>query len=206
MWDFAPSFCQFTLNLRSMQKPPPFGMILVSKEPDARATKGGYFYGNGGERMTRNLYRDSLIPPYMAYPRFLLDMDISETAKLVYVLLLDRARLSMQNDGWTDDQSHVFIYYTIQSLAEITHKGETSIKAALADLEQQDLIYRQRQGAGRPSKIFVRVPTTVQSENRPSGGMDIGPQTVGKPTRSNKQSNNNRKTIRNYDFEEGESL
>lgn len=26
--------------------------------------------------MTRNLYRDSLIPPYMAYPRFLLDMDI----------------------------------------------------------------------------------------------------------------------------------
>lgn len=156
--------------------------------------------------MTRNLYRDSLIPPYMAYPRFLLDMDISETAKLVYVLLLDRARLSMQNDGWTDDQGHVFIYYTIQSLAEITQKGETCIKAALADLEQQGLIYRQRQGAGRPSKIFVRVPTTVQSEKRPSGGTDTCPQTAGKTTRSNKQSNNNRKTIRNYDFEEGESL
>lgn len=156
--------------------------------------------------MTMNLYRDSLIPPYMAYPRFLLDMDISETAKLVYVLLLDRARLSMQNDGWTDDQGHVFIYYTIQSLAEITQKGETCIKAALADLEQQGLIYRQRQGAGRPSKIFVRVPTTVQSEKRPSGGTDTCPQTAGKTTRSNKQSNNNRKTIRNYDFEEGESL
>lgn len=156
--------------------------------------------------MTRNLYRDSLIPPYMAYPRFLLDMDISETARLVYVLLLDRARLSMQNDGWSDEQGHVFIYYTIQSLAEITHKGETSIKAALADLEQQDLIYRQRQGAGKPSKIYVRVPTTVQLENRPSGGTDSNPQTVGKPTRRNKQSNNNRKTIRNYDFEEGESL
>ena len=39
--------------------------------------------------MTRNLHKDSPIPPYMAYPRFLLTMDISETAKLVYVLLPD---------------------------------------------------------------------------------------------------------------------
>ena len=30
--------------------------------------------------MTRNLHKDSSIPPYMAYPRFLLAMDLSETA------------------------------------------------------------------------------------------------------------------------------
>ena len=42
--------------------------------------------------MTVKLRKDSQIPAYMAYPRFLLTMDISETAKLVYVLLLDRAR------------------------------------------------------------------------------------------------------------------
>lgn len=50
--------------------------------------------------MTHLLRKNSQIPAYMAYPRFLLTMDISETAKLVYVLLLDRARLSMKNDGW----------------------------------------------------------------------------------------------------------
>lgn len=40
--------------------------------------------------MTVKLRKDSQIPAYMAYPRFLLTMDISETAKLVYVLLLLR--------------------------------------------------------------------------------------------------------------------
>ena len=41
----------------------------------------------------RELTRDGKLPPYMAYPRFLLGMDLSETAKLVYVLLLARARI-----------------------------------------------------------------------------------------------------------------
>lgn len=43
--------------------------------------------------MTQFLIKDTLIPPYMAFPRFLLDMEqLSETAKILYVLLLDRAR------------------------------------------------------------------------------------------------------------------
>lgn len=48
--------------------------------------KGGLFYENGGERMTVKLRKDSQIPAYMAYPRFLLTMDISETAKLADVV------------------------------------------------------------------------------------------------------------------------
>ena len=51
--------------------------------------------------MTQFLIKDTLIPPYMAFPRFLLDMEqLSETAKILYVLLLDRARLSQKNEGW----------------------------------------------------------------------------------------------------------
>ena len=37
------------------------------------------------------------LPPYMAYPRFLLGMDLSETAKLVYVFLLERCVLIRVN-------------------------------------------------------------------------------------------------------------
>ena len=60
--------------------------------------------------MTQFLTQDSLIPPYMAFPRFLLDKEgLSETAKILYTILLDRTRLSQKNDGWTDDQGHVFI-------------------------------------------------------------------------------------------------
>lgn len=37
------------------------------------------------------------LPAYLPYPRFLLKMDISHTAKLLYALLLDRSTLSQKN-------------------------------------------------------------------------------------------------------------
>lgn len=113
--------------------------------------------------MTMKLRKDSQIPAYMAYPRFLLTMDISETAKLIYVLLLDRARLSMKNEGWEDEQGHVFIYYTIADLASASGRSEMTVKNALAALEQKNLISRKRQGAGLPSKIYVQVQTELVS-------------------------------------------
>ena len=45
--------------------------------------------------MTQFLTQDGPIPPYMAFPRFLLDKDgLNETAKILYTILFDRARLS----------------------------------------------------------------------------------------------------------------
>ena len=98
------------------------------------------------EHMTYFLKKDSYIPYYAAFPRFLFHMEISETAKLIYVLLLDRARLSMQNEAWQDDQGRVFIHYTIRSLAETIRMSEMTVKNALKVLEQRGLIYRRRQG------------------------------------------------------------
>ena len=152
--------------------------------------------------MTQFLQRDSQIPKYMAYPRFLLSAGLSETAKLVYVLLLDRARLSMKNEGWEDEQGHVFIYYTIADLAIASGKSEMTVKNALAALEQKNLISRKRQGAGLPSKIYVQ----VQTETCPTGWTSFKPQTDKKLSTSNKQRKMNEKPIRNYDYEEGDSL
>ena len=152
--------------------------------------------------MTQFLTCNSYIPPYMAYTRFLLNMELSETAKLVYVLLLDRARLSMKNDGWTDDRGRVFIYYTIEHLAQAIGKSEMTVKSALAALEQNHLIDRERQGAGKPSKIFVR----VQTENCPIRGTSTKPQMDRKLSGSNKQNKTKKKTYGNYVYEEGESL
>jgi len=49
-------------------------------------------------------------------------MEINETAKMLYIILLDRARLSQKNEGWSDTDGHVFIYFTIEALAEVLHK------------------------------------------------------------------------------------
>ena len=43
------------------------------------------------------------LPAYFPYPKFLLQMSLSHTARLTYVLLLDRMTLSQKN-GWMDVQ------------------------------------------------------------------------------------------------------
>ena len=62
-----------------------------------------------------------------AYPRFLLKMEISQTAKLLYSLLLDRSTLSQKNK-WLDDEGRIYIIYPIAEIAEILDKGSTTIK------------------------------------------------------------------------------
>lgn len=61
-------------------------------------------------------------------------MDISQTAKLLYALLLDRTTLSQRN-GWQDDQGRTFIVYPIAEIADTLDKGQTAIKAALNELD-----------------------------------------------------------------------
>ena len=108
--------------------------------------------------MTDFLIADTNLPSYMMFPRFLLDMEINETAKMLYIILLDRARLSQKNEGWSDTDGHVFIYFTIEALAEVLHKSQMTVKTALAVLEKQELIFRKRQGPGQPNRIYVKLP------------------------------------------------
>ena len=108
--------------------------------------------------MTDFLTADTNLPSYMMFPRFLLDMEINETAKMLYIILLDRARLSQKNEGWSDINGHVFIYFTIEALAEVLHKSQMTVKTALAVLEKQELIFRKRQGPGQPNRIYVKLP------------------------------------------------
>lgn len=126
--------------------------------------------------MTQFLTTDTALPAYMAYPKFLLEMiDLSETAKLVYIVLLDRARVSQVKGGWADEHGNVFIFYPIQDLAKAIHKSEMSVKTALSSLEDHTLILRKRQGVGKANRIYVKLPvdrnlSARQTENCPSDG------------------------------------
>lgn len=83
--------------------------------------------------MTDFLTADTNLPSYMMFPRFLLDMEINETAKMLYIILLDRARLSQKNEGWSDIDGHVFIYFTIEAALQIKESpnSQPSMKATL---------------------------------------------------------------------------
>lgn len=109
--------------------------------------------------MTKFIEKNSLMPQYLQFPRFLLEMEqINENAKMIYMLLLDRARLSQQNTGWRDEEGRIFVIFTISELAGVMRKGETAIKKGLQVLERQELILRRHQGRGRPNLIYVKIP------------------------------------------------
>ena len=123
---------------------------------------------------------DTGLPPYLPYPRFLLKMDISQTAKLLYALLLDRTTLSQRN-GWQDDQGRTFIVYPIAEIAEMLDKGQTAIKAALNELDAAGLLERKRAGFSAANRLYVKLPPLVRISD---------PMTVGKPTPNNLTINN----------------
>ena len=109
----------------------------------------------------------------------------------------------------------MFVLYTIPDLARDIGKGETTVKKALNQLVQQDLIWKQSQGAGHPNKIYVKIPAengpTRQTENSPTGQTEkcLTGRAFFDPKAGRKVPPNNNKRnkyIRNYDCEEGESL
>ena len=114
---------------------------------------------------------ETIVPSYLPYPRFLLKMDLSQTAKLLYALLLDRSTLSQKN-GWTDDKGRVYIVYPITEIAEILDKGRTTIQDALNELAAVGLMERKRTRFAAANHIYVKVPDVVQVSV---------PMTAGKP-------------------------
>ncbi len=102
------------------------------------------------------------LPRYLPYARFLLDTDLSHTAKLLYTLLLDRATLSQKNN-WIDAQGRIYVLYPLSSLAKDLGCSISSITRAFAELENAQLVERVRSGFSKPSRILLKIPLTTQN-------------------------------------------
>lgn len=114
-----------------------------------------YFYGDESEQFS-----------YFRIPRLLISHDrfrrISVEAKLLYGLLLDRMGLSSTH-GWHDEDGKVFIYYTVEEIADDLCCGRDKAMKLLAELDGVKgvgLIERVRQGQGKPTKLYVKRFTT----------------------------------------------
>ena len=141
---------------------------------------------------------DTSVPQYIPFPRFLLDMELSYTAKLIYSVLLYRANLSKIN-GWIDEQGRVYITYPVTEIAENLHKGVSVIKEGLSALDRAGLTERKRNFSA-PDTIYVKLPaeglktdpqtagkpTHTEPENRPTDSRETGYHTAGKPATNKK--------------------
>ena len=125
--------------------------------------------------ITEYITAETIIPPYLPYPRFLLKMDLSQTAKLLYALLLDRSTLSQKN-GWQDNEGRTYIVYSIAEIAEILDKSTMTIQNSLKELDIAGLLERERRGFSAPNRLYVKVPEVVKvSLDMTQRNLDVSP-------------------------------
>ena len=110
-----------------------------------------YFYGNEAEQFT--FYR---IPKILVTsPTF---KRVSDSAKLLYGLMLDRMGLSIHN-GWVDDENRAYIFFTTNDVMEQMCCGTEKATKLLAELDAEKgigLIERKKQGQGKPAIIYLK--------------------------------------------------
>lgn len=110
-----------------------------------------YFYGNEAEQFT--FYR---IPKILiTSPHF---KKISDSAKLLYGLMLDRMSLSIRN-GWLDDDNRAYIFFTTNDIMEQMCCGTEKATKMLAELDSEKgigLIERVKQGQDKPAIIYLK--------------------------------------------------
>ena len=162
----------------------------------------GYYYGNEADQYT--FYR--LPKALFTNDRY---KDLSDGAKILYGLMLDRMSLSIKN-GWTDEQDRVYIIFTLEDATDqMNCKNDKGVKmfAELDTVKGVGLIERVKQGQGRPAIIYVRkfidnaevlttekpksaLPDLPKSALLKNRSLDYGKTEANKNDSSNNDSNN----------------
>lgn len=128
---------------------------------------------------------------------------LSNEAKLLYGLLLERMSLSRKNN-WIDKHNRVYIIFPVEEIEEILDVGHEKALNLLKELDDQSgigLVKKKRRGLGLPSILYVknfivkgeqntdRVPTSRSLEN---GIQEVGKTDIKKPENQTSANSKNR--------------
>jgi hypothetical protein len=84
-------------------------------------------------------------------------------AKVLYAFVLRRAELSRKN-GWADEYGRVYLYYPICEVVALLRCGRQKAVNTLRELQYAGLVEIQKQGCGKPNRIYPKsyeaVPNT----------------------------------------------
>lgn len=142
-------------------------------------TEFDYYYGAESERFS-----------FVRVPRVLFTDkehfgNLSNEAKLLYGLLLERMSLSRKNN-WIDKHNRVYIIFPVEEIEEILDVGHEKALNLLKELDDQSgigLVKKKRRGLGLPSILYVKnfiihcqqgsdsTPTSRSTEN---GSQEVG--------------------------------
>ena len=121
-----------------------------------------YYYGTQADQYN-----------FIKVPKLLIQDEVfsglSNDAKMLYGLLLDRMSLSMQN-GWLDDNNRVFIIYQITDIMEDMKMSRVTAIKYLRELVEFGLVEKKRRGLGLPDILYIK-SFVVQKDFNNNDGM-----------------------------------
>lgn len=94
---------------------------------------------------------------FYQFPQWLLKEpynNLSDKAKLMYMLLFDRRSLSEQNK-WYDKNGKIYLYFTIEQFMEALKCSRQTVIKSKKELSDIGLIIEERQGINKPNRIYI---------------------------------------------------
>jgi len=106
---------------------------------------------------------------FLQMPRFLCagEFDgnrISNNARNLYTLLLDRHKVSIKNN-WYDESSEVCIYFKREEMEQQLGISERTVTKVMQELKDLSLVEEKQQGLNKPNKIYLLSPVISDNEN-----------------------------------------
>ena len=95
-------------------------------------------------------------PPYLAYPRFLLRVDVRLIAKEVYAILLDMTYSGAGTQ--TDRHGRLYLAFNNKTIAEIINRTPATVAQSLRELEEAGLIEKKLISRSAPYHVYVKLP------------------------------------------------
>lgn len=102
---------------------------------------------------------------YFQMPKFIFKeryASVDANGKILYMILLDRRKLSEEN-GLTDDLG-VYCFMSREEMSDVTNSSTTSVRKYINQLSDAGLVFEKRLGQGRQNKIYVLIPADQDTD------------------------------------------
>ncbi len=116
----------------------------------------------------RHSLRDSMEmeTEFLKFPKFLFSEEfqgLNSDSRLLYAILRDRHSLSVKNN-WVDDMGNIYMYCGREEMCKLLNVSRPTVVKAFNLLAKHHLIEEERQGMGKPNKIYLLTFTSSSKE------------------------------------------
>ena len=98
--------------------------------------------------------------------------DLSDSAKIAYIIFTDRFRYSIKNN-WVDNDGYIYFIYTNDELKDLLNCSKDKVIKIKKELENKKLLHQVKVGLNKPNRLYlgsleVNATEVYLPENTPS--------------------------------------